>query len=168
MLSAAWQKKQDPQNKELQTAADKFRYDGKVVANPKLIPAPEAAAPLPPCHDRPPIQSPDASPRASARPRPRGTAPPAGVPPPPRRPPARATLPGPENHRKSGLVALKIILAGFAGGDNLPLIDAGHRFSRRPKPLDSSTKSQARNPKRRKETTRFPTSIRLLPLTSDP
>ena len=67
---------------------------------------------------------------------------------PPRRPSARATLPRPENHRKSGLVALKIILACFAGGDSLPLIDAGHRFSRRPKPrrqpLNSSTKSETK------------------------
>ena len=73
---------------------------------------------------------------------------------PPRRPSARTTLPGPENHRKSGQVALKRILAGFAGGGSLPLIDAEHRFSRRAKPrrqpLNSSTKFQARNAKRRK------------------
>ena len=37
MLSVAWQEKQDPQNKELQTTANKFRYDGKFVANPKVL-----------------------------------------------------------------------------------------------------------------------------------
>ena len=37
MLSAAWQKKQDPNNKELQTADDRFRYDGKFTANPKVL-----------------------------------------------------------------------------------------------------------------------------------
>jgi hypothetical protein len=47
MLSAAWQEKQDPQNKELQTAADKFRYDGKFAANPKLIGSWTAVAVVP-------------------------------------------------------------------------------------------------------------------------
>ena len=59
-------------------------------------PAPESAAPLPPCRARPPIPPPDASPRASARPRPCGTAPPAGIPPPARRPSAHETFPYPE------------------------------------------------------------------------
>ena len=36
MLSSAWQDKQDPDNKELQTADDRFHYDGKFIANPKL------------------------------------------------------------------------------------------------------------------------------------
>jgi hypothetical protein len=36
MLSSAWQEKQDPNNKELQTDHDKFRYDGKFTANPKV------------------------------------------------------------------------------------------------------------------------------------
>lgn len=36
MLSAAWQDKQDPNIKELQTDHDKFRHDGKFVANPRL------------------------------------------------------------------------------------------------------------------------------------
>ena len=37
MLSAAWQEKQDPDNKEFQTADDRFHYDGKFVANPKAL-----------------------------------------------------------------------------------------------------------------------------------
>jgi hypothetical protein len=37
MLSVAWQEKQEPKNKELQTTADKFRYDGKFAANPKVL-----------------------------------------------------------------------------------------------------------------------------------
>jgi len=37
MLSAAWQAKQDPDNKELQTADDRFRFDGKFIANPKVL-----------------------------------------------------------------------------------------------------------------------------------
>ena len=37
MLSAAWQEKQDPNNKELQTADDRFHYDGKFTANPKVL-----------------------------------------------------------------------------------------------------------------------------------
>ena len=36
MLSSAWQEKLDPNNKELQTDHDKFRYDGKFTANPKV------------------------------------------------------------------------------------------------------------------------------------
>jgi hypothetical protein len=47
MLSAAWQEKQDPQNKELQTAADKFSYDGRFAANPKLIGSWTAVAVVP-------------------------------------------------------------------------------------------------------------------------
>ena len=45
---------------------------------------------------------------------PAGRATPAPASPSSRRPSARASLPGPENHRKSGQVALKIILAVFA------------------------------------------------------
>ena len=37
MLSAAWQEKQDPENRELQTADDRFHYDGTFTANAKLI-----------------------------------------------------------------------------------------------------------------------------------
>ena len=37
LLSTAWQEKQDPNNLELQTADDRFHYDGKFVANPKLL-----------------------------------------------------------------------------------------------------------------------------------
>jgi hypothetical protein len=47
MLSAAWQEKQDPQNNELQTAADKFSYDGRFAANPKLIGSWTAVAVVP-------------------------------------------------------------------------------------------------------------------------
>ena len=36
MLSSAWQDKQDPNNKELK-ADDRFHYDGKFVANPKVL-----------------------------------------------------------------------------------------------------------------------------------
>ena len=36
MLSAAWQGKQDPDVKELQTDHDKFRYDGRFIANQRL------------------------------------------------------------------------------------------------------------------------------------
>jgi hypothetical protein len=36
LLSASWQVKQDPNNKELQTADDQFHYDGKFTANPKV------------------------------------------------------------------------------------------------------------------------------------
>ncbi len=37
MLSSAWQAKQDPDSRELQTENDKFLYDGKFVANPKVL-----------------------------------------------------------------------------------------------------------------------------------
>ena len=37
MLSSEWQKKQDPDNKELQSEDDKFRYDGRFVPNPKIL-----------------------------------------------------------------------------------------------------------------------------------
>lgn len=37
MLSSAWQEQQDPKNKELQTEDDRFHYDGKFTANPKLL-----------------------------------------------------------------------------------------------------------------------------------
>jgi hypothetical protein len=37
LLSAAWQDRQDPNIKELRTAGDKFRYDGKFIANPKML-----------------------------------------------------------------------------------------------------------------------------------
>ncbi len=37
MQSAAWQEKQDPTNMELQTADDRFHYDGKFIANPKVL-----------------------------------------------------------------------------------------------------------------------------------
>ena len=37
MLSSAWQAKQDPNDAELQTAGDKFAWDGKFVANPKVL-----------------------------------------------------------------------------------------------------------------------------------
>jgi len=47
MLSAAWQEKQDPDNKELQTANDKFHFDGKFIANPKLLGAWTAVALVP-------------------------------------------------------------------------------------------------------------------------
>jgi len=36
MLSSPWQAKQDPDNAELQTEDDMFRYDGRFVANPKI------------------------------------------------------------------------------------------------------------------------------------
>jgi len=36
MLTSAWQAKQNPDDAELQTDNDMFRYDGKFVANPKL------------------------------------------------------------------------------------------------------------------------------------
>jgi hypothetical protein len=57
MLSAAWQQKQDPNNLELQTDHDKFRYDGKFAANPTVsgswttvavVPAIEAFEPAKP------------------------------------------------------------------------------------------------------------------------
>jgi len=37
MLTSAWQAKQDPENKELQSDSDRFLYDGKFVANPKIL-----------------------------------------------------------------------------------------------------------------------------------
>lgn len=37
MLSSEWQAKQDPDNAELQSGDDMFRYDGKFVANPKVL-----------------------------------------------------------------------------------------------------------------------------------
>jgi hypothetical protein len=37
MLSSEWQAKQDPDNLELQTSDDMFRYDGKFISNPKLL-----------------------------------------------------------------------------------------------------------------------------------
>jgi hypothetical protein len=37
MTSMAWQEKQDPDNAELQTDDDLFRWDGKFVANPKIV-----------------------------------------------------------------------------------------------------------------------------------
>jgi len=37
MLSMRWQAKQDPDNKESQTEDDRFRYDGRFVANPMLL-----------------------------------------------------------------------------------------------------------------------------------
>ena len=37
MLSSEWQAKQDPDNAELQSGDDRFRYDGKFVANPKVM-----------------------------------------------------------------------------------------------------------------------------------
>ena len=37
LLSSAWQEKQNPDNKELKTDHDQFIYDGKFVANPKLL-----------------------------------------------------------------------------------------------------------------------------------
>ena len=36
MLSAAWQEKQDPNVKELKSGHDKFRYDGKFIANSRV------------------------------------------------------------------------------------------------------------------------------------
>ena len=37
MLSSEWQAKQNPDDRELSAAAVKFRYDGKFVANPKVL-----------------------------------------------------------------------------------------------------------------------------------
>jgi len=37
MLSSAWQARQDPENRELRSGSDKFLYDGKFVANPKIM-----------------------------------------------------------------------------------------------------------------------------------
>jgi len=37
MLSSEWQAKQDPDNRELQSENDKFLYDGKFMANPKVL-----------------------------------------------------------------------------------------------------------------------------------
>ena len=37
MLSSEWQAKQDPDNAELQTGDDRFRYDGRLVANSKVL-----------------------------------------------------------------------------------------------------------------------------------
>ncbi len=37
MLSSEWQAKQDPDKAELQTEDDMFRYDGRFVANPRLL-----------------------------------------------------------------------------------------------------------------------------------
>jgi len=37
MLSSQWQAKQDPDDREMQTEAVKFRYDGRFVANPKIL-----------------------------------------------------------------------------------------------------------------------------------
>lgn len=37
MLSSEWQAKQDPDNAELRSENDKFRYDGKFVANPQVV-----------------------------------------------------------------------------------------------------------------------------------
>ncbi len=47
MMSAAWQEKQNPDNKELQTADEQFHYDGKFTANPKLIGSWTAVAAVP-------------------------------------------------------------------------------------------------------------------------
>jgi len=47
MLSAAWQEKQDPENKEFQTTDDRFHYDGKFVANPQLLGSWTAVAMVP-------------------------------------------------------------------------------------------------------------------------
>jgi hypothetical protein len=47
MLSAAWQEKQDPNNLELQTADDRFHYDGKFTANPKVLGSWTAVAMVP-------------------------------------------------------------------------------------------------------------------------
>jgi hypothetical protein len=47
MLSAAWQEKQDPNNKELQTADDRFHYDGKFVGNLKVLGSWTAVATVP-------------------------------------------------------------------------------------------------------------------------
>ena len=44
MLSSAWQKNQDPANKELQTRDDMFHYDGTFIANPKVLGAWTAVA----------------------------------------------------------------------------------------------------------------------------
>ena len=37
MLSSPWQAKQDPDDREVQPDDYKFRYDGKFVANPKVL-----------------------------------------------------------------------------------------------------------------------------------
>jgi len=37
MLSSEWQAKQDPDDRELQTEAVKFLFDGKFIANPKIL-----------------------------------------------------------------------------------------------------------------------------------
>ena len=37
MLSSAWQEKQDPDNKELQTADDRYHYNGKFIADQKML-----------------------------------------------------------------------------------------------------------------------------------
>jgi len=37
MLSMKWQEKQNPDDKELQTESDKYLYDGKFAANPKVL-----------------------------------------------------------------------------------------------------------------------------------
>ena len=37
MLSSEWQEKQDPDNRELRSEDDKLRWDGKFVANPKVL-----------------------------------------------------------------------------------------------------------------------------------
>ncbi|NQT36116.1 MAG: hypothetical protein HQ581_01425 [Planctomycetes bacterium] len=37
MLTSAWQARQNPDDRELQTDGDKFLYDGKFVANPKVL-----------------------------------------------------------------------------------------------------------------------------------
>ncbi len=37
MASSVWQAKQDPDNAELQTEDDKFRYNGRFVANPETL-----------------------------------------------------------------------------------------------------------------------------------
>ncbi|MCE9611145.1 MAG: DUF6288 domain-containing protein [Chthoniobacter sp.] len=47
MLSAAWQEKQDPNNLELQTTDDRYHYDGKFIANPRLLGSWTAVAMVP-------------------------------------------------------------------------------------------------------------------------
>ena len=47
MLSSAWQEKQDPANTELQTGDDRFHYDGKFVANSKVLGSWAAVAMVP-------------------------------------------------------------------------------------------------------------------------
>jgi hypothetical protein len=61
MLSAAWQEKQDPNNKELRTTDDRFHYDGRFTANQKLSGTWTAVAVVPAIDEFDPAKPADAN-----------------------------------------------------------------------------------------------------------